>query len=95
MPGYGQITPDQLFRLVGTPDAPLLIDVRLPEDVALDPRRLPTAQAARHDAVAAYLRPNARAVVICQAGRKLSEGAAALLRSHGMAAEVLAGGHAA
>ena len=95
MPGFGQITPMQLFRLIGTPDAPLVIDVRLLDDVALDPQRIPTAIAAPHDTVAALVQPGGRAVVVCQGGRKLSEGAAALLRTHGMAAEVLAGGHLA
>lgn len=95
MPGYGQITPAQLFRLIGTPDAPVVIDVTLPEDVALDPRRIPTAIASPHQAVAALAQPGGRAVVICHGGKKLSEGAAAMLRSHGMAAEVLAGGNLA
>lgn len=95
MPGYGQISPAQLFRLIGTPDAPMIIDVRLPEDAALDPRVIPTSVACPHDAVAQLARPGSHAVVTCQGGRKLSEGAAALLRSHGMTAEVLAGGHLA
>ncbi len=95
MPRYGQITPAQLFRLIGTADAPVVIDVRLPEDVALDPRRIPTAIAAPHQGLAALAQPGGRAVVVCHGGRKLSEGAAALLRTHGMTAEVLAGGNLA
>lgn len=39
-----QITPNQLVRLVGTPDCPTLIDVRIDEDFAQDPRMLPSAR---------------------------------------------------
>ncbi|MBL9055240.1 MAG: sulfurtransferase, partial [Rhodobacteraceae bacterium] len=45
MPGPNSISAAQLARLIGTPDAPLLIDVRLAEDAASDPFRLPTAVA--------------------------------------------------
>ena len=94
MPAFGTITPSQLSRLIGTPDAPAIIDVRDEGDFAADPRLLPGAHRSAHGAVAA-LAPELSgraAVVLCQRGRKLSEGAAALLRSHGIAAEVLEGG---
>jgi rhodanese-related sulfurtransferase len=94
MPAFGTITPSQLSRLIGTPDAPAIIDVRDEGDFAADPRLLPGARHSAHGAVAA-LAPELSgraAVVLCQRGRKLSEGAAALLRSHGIAAEVLEGG---
>lgn len=93
MPGPNSITPAQLARLLGTPECPLILDVRVPEDAARDPRVIPTAKRVAHDAVNAP--SGARAVVVCQRGRKLSEGAAAMLRSAGVAAEVLEGGHAA
>lgn len=95
MPQFGQITPAQLFRLIGTPEAPAVLDVRLAEDVAADPHLVPTARAIAHGDVAALVPSLAgkSAVVLCQRGRKLSEGAAALLRCHGIAAEVLEGGH--
>lgn len=95
MPQFGQITPAQLFRLIGTPEAPAVLDVRLAEDVATDPHLVPTARAIAHGDVAALVPSLAgrSAVVLCQRGRKLSEGAAALLRCHGIAAEVLEGGH--
>ena len=32
------ITASQLSRLIGTPDCPLIVDVRTDEDVAADPR---------------------------------------------------------
>lgn len=95
MPQFGQITPAQLSRLMGTSDCPLILDVRTAEDLAADPRLIPTARHAAHLGVAALADPSRRAVVSCNRGRKLSEGAAALLRAHGMEAEVLEGGHLA
>ncbi len=94
MPGFGQITPAQLMRLIGTPDAPTLIDVRTDEDFAADPRLLPGTLRLPHDRVATHAPALAgrATVTICQRGRKLSEGAAAILRSHGATAEVLEGG---
>ena len=95
MPQFGQITPNQLARLLGTPDAPLILDVRLDADAALDARLIPTALACAHADVARHANARQRVVVVCQRGRKLSEGAAAVLRALGHQAEVLEGGHAA
>lgn len=94
MPGFTEITPQALMRLIGTPDAPIVLDLRLDEDVAADPFLLPAALRARHDALDPLLPRLAgcRVVVLCQRGRKISHGAAALLRLHGIAAEVLEGG---
>ena len=94
MAAFGTITPSQLSRLIGTSDAPVIVDVRDEDDFAADPRLLPGACHVAHGAVMA-LAPGLAgrtAVVICQHGRKLSEGAAALLRTGGIAAEVLEGG---
>lgn len=93
MPGPNSITPAQLARLIGTPDCPVILDVRLPEDRANDPRLIPTARVCDHAAPGAA--PGAKVVVTCQRGKKLSEGAAALLRLRGHQAEVLEGGHLA
>ena len=90
MPQPFAITPAQLSRLIGTPDAPVILDVRLPEDQAALPRSIPASRPIAHDAM--HLVSDARVVVTCMAGRKLSEGAAALLRSRGIAAEILEGG---
>ena len=46
MPTPDAITVSQLGRLIGTPDAPLLLDVRTDEDHAADPR----AGAGKHPA---------------------------------------------
>jgi rhodanese-related sulfurtransferase len=94
MPAYATISAPQLARLIGTPDAPMLIDVRLEDDFSHDPRLLPCAIRIAHDRVTDLAgRIGAQgAVVLCQGGRKLSEGAAALLRAAGYRAEVLEGG---
>ncbi|GGC33332.1 sulfurtransferase [Siccirubricoccus deserti] len=97
MTAPNEITPAQLARRIGLPDAPLLIDVRLPEDVARDPRQLPAAIARDHRGVVGWAPALAgrTAVVVCQHGQKLSQGTAAWLRHEGIAAEVLDGGFAA
>ncbi len=96
MPQFGQITPQAAFRLIGTPDAPAILDVRLDEDVAALPRLIPGSRRIAHGAVAGLADPPGRApgraIVVCTRGRKLSQGAAAWLRSMGWQAEVLEGG---
>ncbi len=97
MPAPNQITPAQLMRLIGTPEAPAVLDVRMGDDFDADPRIIPTACQMAHTAVAAHAAQlsGRRVVVSCQRGRKLSEGAAAVLRADGIGAEVLEGGHLA
>ena len=94
MPQLNQITPAQLMRLIGLPDAPAIVDVRTPEGLAADPRLIPGSFALAHDrfdpAPIALL--GQRVVVVCQKGRKLSEGVAALLRAQSIDAQVLEGG---
>ena len=95
MPSPTQITPAQLNRLIGTPDAPMIIDVCIDEDYALDERFIPTAR--RHPfAEIANLVPllqGKRVVVACKKGLKLGQGAAAVLRNYGIVAESLEGGN--
>ena len=92
-----EITVPQLSRLVGTPDAPAIVDVRTDEDFAADPRLVPAARRHPHSAVADWGRLHAGrpVVVLCQQGLKLSHGTAAWLRQLGLRAEALAGGFAA
>jgi rhodanese-related sulfurtransferase len=92
MPQFGTITPAQTLRLIGTPDAPRVFDVRIEDDVAALPRLIPTARRIAHGTVATLTDPPGRAIVVCTKGLKLSEGAAAWLRSQGWQAEVLEGG---
>ena len=97
MAGFNELTPQQLSRLVGLPDAPVIIDVRIDDDVALDPRLIPGSLRHSHRDVAAWAGQFAgqRVVVSCQKGHKLSQGAAAWLRHAGATAETLEGGHLA
>ena len=97
MPSPTEITVARLARLVGTPDAPHLVDVRIDEDVDADPHLLPAARRHRFDAVESLIPAlrGERVVVYCQKGLKLSQGAAALLRAGGVRAETLEGGQLA
>lgn len=97
MPGPDTISPQQLARLVGTPEAPILIDVRMDDDFAADPRLIPAAQRRDYAKVADWASEckNGNVVVTCQKGLKLSQGVAAWLRQSGIRAETLDGGHLA
>lgn len=88
------ISVDRLARLLGRPDTPLLIDVRVDDDVARDPRFVPGSVQRKAVDVASWHSEIGRrpAVVVCQRGAKLSEGVAAWLRHGGVEAESLAGG---
>jgi rhodanese-related sulfurtransferase len=94
MSSFTSISPDKLVRLIGTAAMPALIDVRTDEDFAENPRLIPGA-VRRPYANATNWAPafmGKPAIVICQKGRKLSEGVAAWLRHAGVSAEVLEGG---
>jgi hypothetical protein len=45
MSSYTSISPDKLSRLIGSANAPTLIDVRIDEHFAADPRLIPGASA--------------------------------------------------
>lgn len=94
MPPPALITPKKLARLVGLPDAPHIVDVCIDEDFALDPCLIPGAVRHPFREIESLVPTLAgeRVVVVCQKGLKLSQGAAALLRTHGVAAEALEGG---
>ncbi|HEY6431260.1 MAG TPA: sulfurtransferase/chromate resistance protein [Acetobacteraceae bacterium] len=88
------ITVAQLVRLVGTPDAPVILDVRSDEDHASDPRMIPGSVRRDHRAAANWAgeyagRPVA---VACQRGQKVAQGVAAWLRHAGARAEYIEGG---
>lgn len=96
MPSPNEISVPQLARLVGTPDAPILLDVRNDEHYAEDPRVIPGAirRVARTAETWAHEYAGQRVVVSCHHGAKLSQGVAAWLRQEGAAsAESLEGGH--
>ena len=87
-------SPDKLARLIGTANAPVLIDVRTDEDFAADPRLIPGAVRRSHEHAADWGAEFAgrAAIVVCQRGAKLAQGAAAWLRHVGVPAETLEGG---
>lgn len=94
MPGLATISVAQLYRLIGAPDAPVIIDVRIAEDVASDPRILPGSVAHDFRTVSTWAARYAgkSVAVVCQKGLKLSQGVAAWLRQAGASAESLDGG---
>ncbi|HEV7318449.1 MAG TPA: sulfurtransferase/chromate resistance protein [Ensifer sp.] len=97
MSSYLEISPEKLVRLVGTPNCPELIDVRIDDDFALDPRLIPGSTRRDYRKVQEWMGSveKTSAVIICQQGRKLSHGVAAWLRHAGIAADVLEGGYEA
>ena len=94
MPFPTEITVAQLSRLIGLPDAPVLVDVRIEDDFQADPRLIPGSARRDHRRVSEWNMQGSDTpvVVLCQKGRKLSQGGAALLRCYGIAAESLEGG---
>jgi rhodanese-related sulfurtransferase len=98
MSSFNSISADKLWRLVGVPHGPALIDVRGKDTFATDSRFIPGAIRRPHQTVSAWAPEFAgrSAVAICENGHGDSEGAAAWLRDSGAAsAEILAGGYAA
>jgi rhodanese-related sulfurtransferase len=94
MPSTTEITTQQLARLIGLPNAPAIVDVRMDEDYAADPRLIP-GSLRRNFASAEEWAPlyRGRTVILtCQKGLKISQGAAAWLRHAGIDAQTLEGG---
>ena len=89
-----QITPAQLLRLIGTAQCPTIIDVRIDADFTDQPFLIPTAYRIDHRQMPTLATKlgGSKVVIYCQKGLKLSSGAAALLRTYGINAEVLTGG---
>ncbi len=94
MAPYNEISVSTLARLVGTPDCPVLLDVRIDEDFAADPYLIPSAVRHPFDQVADLAEGlrGKTVIVYCQKGLKISQGAASILRNCGVDAEVLEGG---
>lgn len=76
---YTSISPDKLSRLIGRAGAPTLVDVRIDEDFSADPRLIPGAVRRSHLDVrkGASRLTGQSVVVVCQKGKKRSEGTAA------------------
>ncbi|MER9266592.1 chromate resistance protein [Mesorhizobium sp. M0410] len=94
MPSTTAITVSQLSRLIGLPGAPAIIDVRIDDDYNADPRLLPGSDWRDFRTVSNWAADFAgrQVTVVCQQGKKLSQGVAAWLRHEGIAAESLDGG---
>jgi rhodanese-related sulfurtransferase len=88
MAATNSISPDKLFRLIGTPNCPALVDLR----AAGDP--IPGALRRRPEAVEAWAAAlgAAAAVIVCRDGSETSPAIAAWLRQTGLKAEILEGG---
>lgn len=89
MASFNAIPADKLLRLVGTSNAPLIVDVReeaaelLPASVQRSPNKVTDW---------ADMLPDGSVVVACDRGAELSAGVAAQLRCEGVDAEILEGG---
>jgi len=94
MPATTAITVSQLSRLIGLPDAPAIVDVRVQDDFNADSRLFPASVRRDFRSVSQWAAALAgrNVIVACQQGRKLSQGVAAWLRHEGVAAEFLEGG---
>lgn len=91
MPALNAISPDKLFRLIGTPSCPRIIDVRPGR-----PRQIPASvpMAAESIRAAPGRFAGGSFVILCNHGKEWSQGIAALLRHSGARAEILEGGFA-
>jgi rhodanese-related sulfurtransferase len=97
MPSTTEITVSQLSRLIGLPQAPIIIDVRAQDEFAADPRLIPGAQHRDAQALTKLADGLERqaVVIVCQEGSQLSQGASAWMRHQGIDAQTLEGGFAA
>src|SRR4051794_22728978 len=94
MSSYTMISPDKLSKLIGTTNAPVLIDCRTDEHFAADQRLIPGAVRRSFEDAPEWGKEFAgrSAVVVCYRGAKLAQGAAAWLRQLNVSAETLEGG---
>lgn len=94
MSAPNSISNDKLAKIIGTPRAPLLLDVRSEEDFETDPRLIPGAIRTDDQALAALTAQlgGQASITVCQAGHRRSQGAAALLRAEGSPSEYLEDG---
>ncbi|HEV7718737.1 MAG TPA: sulfurtransferase/chromate resistance protein [Arsenicitalea sp.] len=97
MSSVNSISAEKLARLVGTPNAPILIDVRDEAGVAALPLIIPASGRRNYREAGEWAGElgDRSVVVICHHGLNLSQGVAAVLRASGTKAETLDGGIAA
>ena len=94
-PHFPDLSPLECLLALADPLAPILLDIRIPEDLAGHPRRLPASRAIAYDDLDAHLAlaRDRGAILICHKGQKLSSGATARLVARSVPAWRLAGGH--
>jgi rhodanese-related sulfurtransferase len=95
MDTVASISLSALRSLVGTPRAPLVVDVRKPPAFEADPAMIASAIRRAHDAVAEWASalPAGRDIVVyCAHGHEVSQGVARALVSRGLPAHYLEGG---
>jgi rhodanese-related sulfurtransferase len=94
MPATTVITVSQFSRLIGLPNAPAVVDVRIDDDHRADPRLLPGSMQRDYRNIGGWVAGyrGKSIVVICQRGQNRSEGTAAWLRHEGIEAQTLEGG---
>jgi rhodanese-related sulfurtransferase len=97
MPSTTEITVSQLSRLIGLPQAPIILDARGQAEFTADPRLIPGAQRYDPDGSTCWTArlEHQSVIVVCQHGLHLSQGVSAWLRHRGIAAQTLEGGFAA
>ncbi len=97
MPAFLSISVEQLARLIGTPKAPVLLDVRSQQDFDSDPFLIPGSRHVRMDPrdPLPAITVQGPVIVTCMHGGPRSHGLAAVLRQAGVDAEVVEGGFAA
>nr|AUN37339.1 superoxide dismutase SodM-like protein ChrF [uncultured bacterium] len=88
------IAPDALYRVLGGPHCPLIVDVRKAAAFDPDDAMLPGALRVTPDAIGAWMAPtHAKPVVVyCVHGHEVSQGAAQKLAARGYRARYLEGG---
>jgi rhodanese-related sulfurtransferase len=92
MSATNSISPDKLFRLIGTTNCPTIVDVRPDADGLMPAAIRRPAETARDWAGALA---GQKVVLFCVHGHERGAGAAAILRSEGVDAETLEGGFTA
>ncbi|RKE69272.1 hypothetical protein DFP91_3702 [Pseudorhodoplanes sinuspersici] len=91
------IGPAKLWRKIGTAPAPVIVDVRRPEDIEASNGLLPgsAARDPRDAETWTFERSTGPIVIVCEQGHERSQMAAAHLRARGLDACVLEGGYEA
>jgi rhodanese-related sulfurtransferase len=90
------VSPQQLWPLIGTAQAPLILDVRRRDIYDAAPGLVPTATWREPETYAQWtpaLSGDRPIVLVCRYGHNLSQMVAADLRRRGIAAQVLEGGY--